>query len=64
MPHKGWPARNLRFLRHRIVPGMFRHRAGNVLEPVLAPPDTDKVRVTWIGPVSYTHLTLPTKRIV
>jgi L-ascorbate metabolism protein UlaG (beta-lactamase superfamily) len=53
MPHRGWPARNLRFLRHRVVPGMFRRRAGNVLEPVLAPPDMDKVRVTWIGHASF-----------
>jgi len=32
---------------------MFRRRAGNVLEPVLAPPDPDKVRVTWIGHASF-----------
>lgn len=53
LPHKGWPARNLRFLRHRIVPGMFRRTAGDTLEPVLAPPDADTVRVTWIGHASF-----------
>ena len=53
LPQRGWPARNLRFLRHRVVPGMFRRRGGNVLEPVLAPPDLDKVRVTWIGHASF-----------
>ena len=53
MPHKGWPARNFRFLRHRIVPGMFRRTAGNVLEPVLAPPNPDQVRVTWIGHATF-----------
>ncbi|RYD49874.1 MAG: MBL fold metallo-hydrolase [Verrucomicrobiaceae bacterium] len=53
LPQKGWPGRNLRFLRHRIVPGMFRRLNGNVLEPVLAPPDPDKVRVTWIGHASF-----------
>jgi L-ascorbate metabolism protein UlaG (beta-lactamase superfamily) len=53
LPHKGWPARNLRFLRHRLVPGMFRRRAGNVLEPVLEAPEPDKVRVTWIGHASF-----------
>lgn len=53
MPQKGWPGRNLRFLRHRIVPGMFRRNAGIMLEPVLAPPDADKVRVTWIGHASF-----------
>ena len=53
MPHKGWPGRNLRFLRHRIVPGMFQRLDGNVLEPVLSPPEADKVRVTWIGHASF-----------
>jgi L-ascorbate metabolism protein UlaG (beta-lactamase superfamily) len=53
LPHKGWPKRNFRFLRHRIVPGMFRRVNGNVLEPVLAPPDSDKVRITWIGHASF-----------
>lgn len=53
MPHKGWPQRNLRFLRHRIVPGMFRKRDGNVLEPVLEPPQDNRVRITWIGHASF-----------
>lgn len=53
LPQKGWPARNFRFLRHRVVPGMFRRRAGDVLEPVLDPPEQDKVRVTWIGHASF-----------
>jgi len=53
LPQKGWPVRNLRFLRHRIVPGIFRRREGDVLEPVLAPPEDDKVRVTWIGHASF-----------
>mgnify|MGYP000432089054 CR=1 FL=1 len=53
LPQKGWPKRNLSFLRHRIVPGMFRRVHGNVLEPVLAPPDEDKVRITWIGHASF-----------
>ena len=53
LPQKGWPARNLKFLRHRVVPGMFQRRNGHVLEPVLAPPDLDKVRITWIGHASF-----------
>ncbi len=53
LPQKGWPSRNYLFLRHRIVPGMFRQREGNVLEPVLRPPDADKVRITWIGHASF-----------
>jgi L-ascorbate metabolism protein UlaG (beta-lactamase superfamily) len=53
LPQKGWPARNLRFLRHRIVPGMFQRTNGDVLEPVCAPPALDKVRITWIGHASF-----------
>lgn len=52
-PQKGWPGRNLKFLRHRIVPGMFQRVAGDVLDPVLAPPDAEKVRITWIGHASF-----------
>ncbi len=52
-PQKGWPVRNLQFLRHRIVPGMFRRRDGNVLEPVLEAPKDGKVRITWIGHASF-----------
>lgn len=32
---------------------MFRRTAGDVLEPVLAPPEPDKVRITWIGHASF-----------
>ena len=53
LPHKGWPKRNFRFLRHRIVPGIFRRVDGAVSAPVLAPPDPDKVRITWIGHASF-----------
>jgi L-ascorbate metabolism protein UlaG (beta-lactamase superfamily) len=53
LPHKGWPKRNFRFLRHRIVPGMFQRINGDVLKPVLAPPEADKVRITWIGHASF-----------
>jgi L-ascorbate metabolism protein UlaG (beta-lactamase superfamily) len=53
MPQRGWPGRNLRFLRHHIVPGMFRRTGGDVLEPVIAPPEGDKVRITWIGHASF-----------
>lgn len=53
LPNKGWPLRNLRFLRHRLVPGMFRRRAGNVLEPVAHPPSEGEVRITWIGHASF-----------
>ncbi|MEN9974541.1 MAG: hypothetical protein RLZZ282_547 [Verrucomicrobiota bacterium] len=53
MPHKGWPARNLRFLRHRLVPGMFHPTAGEALAPVLTPPAADTVRITWIGHATF-----------
>lgn len=52
-PEKGWPVRNYKFLRHHIVPGMFRRRAGNVLEPVAEPPTNGEVRITWIGHASF-----------
>ena len=52
-PQKGWPGRNARFLRHRIVPGMFRRMDGVMLEPVLTAPEGDKVRITWIGHASF-----------
>jgi hypothetical protein len=32
---------------------MFRRVNGDVLAPVLAPPDEDKVRITWIGHASF-----------
>jgi len=53
MPQKGWPKRNLRFFRHRIVPGMFRRAGGDMQEPVLNPPEEGRVRVTWIGHASF-----------
>jgi L-ascorbate metabolism protein UlaG (beta-lactamase superfamily) len=53
LPHRGWPGRNFRFLRHRIVPGMFRKAEGGAMEPVLAPPDMGKVRITWIGHATF-----------
>ena len=49
MPQKGWPGRNYKFFRHRIVPGIFQKRGGLAQEPVLTIPDNDCVRVTWIG---------------
>lgn len=52
-PQKGWPARNFKFFRHRIVPGMFRKRVGTAQEPVLDPPPAGSVRITWIGHASF-----------
>jgi L-ascorbate metabolism protein UlaG (beta-lactamase superfamily) len=53
LPHKGWPLRNYQFLRHRVVPGMFRQRHGHILEPILSPPEAHRVRITWIGHASF-----------
>ena len=53
LPHKGWPGRNLKFFRHRVVPGMFRRPIGAAVAPVLEPPSADQVRVTWIGHASF-----------
>jgi L-ascorbate metabolism protein UlaG (beta-lactamase superfamily) len=52
-PQKGWPARNLKFFRHRVVPGMFRKRVGTAMEPVLEPPEAGSVRITWIGHATF-----------
>ena len=53
LPQKGWPGRNYKFFRHRIVPGMFQKRGGLSQEPVLAVPDPGLVRVTWVGHASF-----------
>jgi L-ascorbate metabolism protein UlaG (beta-lactamase superfamily) len=53
LPQKGWPKRNLRFFRQRIVPGMFQRAGGESLEPVLEPPTDGRVRITWIGHASF-----------
>ena len=53
LPQKGWPGRNYKFFRHRIVPGMFSKRGGQAQEPVLTVPDSGCVRATWIGHASF-----------
>jgi L-ascorbate metabolism protein UlaG (beta-lactamase superfamily) len=53
LPQKGWPQRNYKFFRHRIVPGMFRRPDGSVQAPVLTPPADGSVRVTWIGHAAF-----------
>lgn len=52
-PQKGWSARGYKFFRHRIVPGMFRKRAGEAQSPVLESPSNGSVRITWIGHASF-----------
>src|SRR5687768_15858573 len=53
LPQKGWPGRNYKFFRHRIVPGIFQKRGGLAQEPVLSVPDNGCVRVTWVGHASF-----------
>ena len=53
LPQKGWPQRNYRFFRHRIVPGMFRRRGGSSQPPQLTPPAEGLVRATWIGHAAF-----------
>lgn len=52
-PQKGWPGRNAKFLRHRVVPAMFGKMGGSILEPILTAPEGDRVRITWIGHASF-----------
>ena len=52
-PARGWPERNFRYLRHRLVPQIFRKRVGNSRDPQLEPPPEGKIRVTWIGHASF-----------
>jgi len=52
-PRKGWPQRNYRFLRHQIVPGIFRKREGETHRPDFSPPPAGTARITWIGHASF-----------
>jgi L-ascorbate metabolism protein UlaG (beta-lactamase superfamily) len=52
-PTKGWPERNYRFLRYRLVPQIFKKLAGDPQHPVLSAPPEGKARVTWIGHASF-----------
>ena len=49
-------------LSRRKVDVCLLSQAGEIVEEWAAPPDADGLRA--LVPVSYTHLTLPTKRIV
>lgn len=52
-PTKGWPERNYRFLRYRLVPQIFKKLEGDPQHPVLSAPPEGKARVTWIGHASF-----------
>ena len=53
LPKRGWPERNYRFLRHQIVPGIFKRRDGQLLRPDFPPPAPGQVSVTWIGHATF-----------
>ena len=52
-PTKGWPERNLHYIRYRLVPQIFKKLTGDPQHPVLEPPPPGKARVTWIGHASF-----------
>jgi L-ascorbate metabolism protein UlaG (beta-lactamase superfamily) len=52
-PTKGWPKRNYKFLRYRLVPQIFRKLVGDPKHPKLSAPPDGKARVTWIGHASF-----------
>ena len=53
LPKKGWPARNYRFWRHRLIPQLLKKRKGSTHEPILVPPEDGLLRATWIGHASF-----------
>jgi L-ascorbate metabolism protein UlaG (beta-lactamase superfamily) len=53
LPKKGWPERNYRFFRYRLVPQIFRKLHGDPQHPVVDSPPEGKARVTWIGQASF-----------
>lgn len=52
-PTKGWPARNYRFWRHRIVPQVFKKRAGEKQAAIHDRPPEGKTRITWVGHATF-----------
>ena len=52
LPKKGWPQRNYRFWRYRLLPQILKKREGESRPAVMTPPEEGKVRTTWIGHAS------------
>ncbi|NNC88083.1 MAG: MBL fold metallo-hydrolase [Akkermansiaceae bacterium] len=52
-PRKGWPNRNYKFFRYRLVPQIFKKLHGDPQHPVVDAPPDGKARVTWIGHASF-----------
>jgi len=53
LPKKGWPERNYRFWRFRLLPQILKKRAGQTRASVMTPPRDGKVRATWIGHATF-----------
>ncbi|MDA7890093.1 MBL fold metallo-hydrolase [Akkermansiaceae bacterium] len=51
-PKKGWPQRNYRFWRYRLLPQILKKREGESRLAVMTPPEEGMVRTTWIGHAS------------
>lgn len=49
LPKKGWPKRNYSFFRYRLIPQIFKKRAGETHAAIKTAPPDGKVRVTWVG---------------
>lgn len=48
-PKRGWGARNLRFIRHRVVPALFNKRHGHSRHANFAPIEAHELNIIWIG---------------
>ncbi|MDC1350244.1 MBL fold metallo-hydrolase [Akkermansiaceae bacterium] len=53
LPKKGWPGRNYRFWRYRLLPQILKKREGHIQAAVMTPPEDGKVRATWIGHATF-----------
>ncbi|MDB4356614.1 MBL fold metallo-hydrolase [Akkermansiaceae bacterium] len=53
LPKKGWPGRNYRFWRYRLLPQILKKREGQIQAAVMTPPEDGKVRATWIGHATF-----------
>ena len=53
LPKRGWPERNYRFWRYRLLPQILKKREGETMPAVMTPPEAGKVRATWIGHATF-----------
>ncbi len=53
LPRKGWPERNYRFWRRRLLPQWLKRAVGETRQAILEPPVEGKLRATWVGHASF-----------